>query len=52
MKKEFNIVIEQDEDVYFIVSVPELPGCNTQAKSLGELNNRVIGAIELYLEVN
>ncbi len=52
MKKEFNIVIEQDEDDYYIASVPELPGCHTQAKSLDELNKRVIEAIELYLEVD
>lgn len=52
MKKEFNIVIEQDEDGYYIGSVPELPGCHTQAKSLDELNKRIIEAIELYLEVD
>jgi len=52
MKKEFNIVIEQDEDGYYIGSVPELPGCHTQAKSLDELNKRLIEAIELYLEVD
>lgn len=51
MKKEFNIFIEQDEDGYYIANVPELPGCHTQAKSLDELNERVIEAIELYLEV-
>ncbi len=52
MRKEFNIVIEQDEDGYYIGSVPELPGCHTQAKSLDELNKRIIEAIELYLEVD
>ena len=52
MIKEFNIVIEQDEDGYYIANVPELPGCHTQAKSLDELNERVIEAIELYLEVD
>jgi len=52
MKKEFNIIIEQDEDGYYIASVPELPGCHTQAKSLDELNKRIIEAIELYLEVD
>ena len=52
MKKEFNIVIEQDEDGYYIGSVPELPGCHTQAKSLDELNKRIIETIELYLEID
>jgi len=52
MKKEFNIVIEQDEDGYYIGSVPELPGCHTQAKSLDELNKRIIEAIQLYLQVD
>lgn len=52
MKKEFNIVIEQDEDGYYIANVPELPGCHTQAISLDELNKRIIEAIELYLEVD
>jgi len=31
MIREFNINIEQDEDGYYIASVPELPGCQTQA---------------------
>ena len=52
MIREFNIVIEQDEDGYYIASVPELPGCHTQAKSLDELNKRIIEAIELYIEVD
>lgn len=52
MKREFNIIIEQDEDGYYIASVPELPGCHTQAKSLDKLNERIIEAIELYIEVD
>ncbi len=52
MKREFNIVIEQDEDGYYIASVPELSGCHTQAKSLDELHERIKEAIELYLEVD
>jgi predicted RNase H-like HicB family nuclease len=51
MKKEFNIVIEQDEDGYFVASVPELRGCHTQAKSLDVLMKRIREAIELCLEV-
>lgn len=52
MKREFNIVIERDEDRYYIGSVPELPGCHTQAKSLDELQKRIVEAIQLYLEID
>jgi predicted RNase H-like HicB family nuclease len=49
--REFTVVIEQDEDGIYVASVPELPGCHTQAKTLDELNSRIKEAIELYLEV-
>lgn len=52
MKMEFNILIEQNEDGYYMSSVPELFGCYTQAKSLAELHKRIIEAFELYIEVN
>ena len=48
--QEFNVVIEQDADGYFIASVPELPGCHTQAKSLDTLMKRIREAIALCLE--
>jgi len=51
MKRQYNVVIEQDEDGYYVGIVPELPGCHTQAKSLDELRKRIKEAIELYLEV-
>lgn len=51
MKKEFNIIIEQDEEGFLIASVPELHGCHTQAKSFDELMTRIREAIELCLEV-
>src|SRR6266498_1629679 len=34
MKRQFDVVIEQDSEGYFVASVPALPGCHTQAKSL------------------
>ena len=37
MNKKFIIVIEQDEGGIYAVSVPELKGCHTQAKTLDEL---------------
>jgi predicted RNase H-like HicB family nuclease len=51
MIKEFNVVIEKDEDGYFVASVPALRGCHTQAKSLDVLMKRMKEAIELCLEV-
>ena len=47
----FSVVIEKDEDGFYVASVQELPGCHTQAKTLDELMKRVREAIELYLEV-
>lgn len=44
---EFNVVIEKDEDGYYVASVPALRGCHTQAKSLDVLMKRVGEAIEL-----
>ena len=49
--KEFNVVIEMDEDGYFVASVPSLRGCHTQAKSLDVLMKRIKEVIALCLEV-
>jgi predicted RNase H-like HicB family nuclease len=49
--KEFNVVIERDAEGYYVASVPALPGCHTQAKSLDKLVERIQEAIELCLEV-
>jgi predicted RNase H-like HicB family nuclease len=49
--REFNVVIEKDEEGYFVASVPALRGCHTQAKSLDVLIKRIREAIELCLEV-
>jgi predicted RNase H-like HicB family nuclease len=47
----FNVVVEKDEDGYYVASVVELPGCHTQAKNLDQLNARVREAIEGYVRV-
>ena len=51
MSKEFNVIIERDSEGFFVASVPTLPGCHTQAKSLDELIERIREAIELCLEI-
>lgn len=50
-QRTFNVVIERDEDGYYVASVPELRGCHTQAKSLDTLMKRVREVIDLCLEV-
>jgi len=51
MQREFDVVIERDHEGYYVASVPALPGCHTQARSLDELMERVQEAVELCLEV-
>lgn len=48
--RNFTVVIEQDDEGYLVASVPDLPGCHTQARSLDELLKRVREAISLCLE--
>lgn len=51
MQREFDVVIERDADGFYVASVPALPGCHTQARSLDELMERVREAVSLCLEV-
>ena len=48
---KFSIIIERDEEGWYVASVPELSGCHTQAKSLDILMKRIREAIKLCLEV-
>ncbi len=45
MEKEFNVIIEKDEEGYYVATAPALNGCHTQAKSLDDLMVRVREAI-------
>ena len=51
MARAFSVIIERDKEGYYVATVPELPGCHTQAKSLDKLMARVQEAIKLCLEV-
>ena len=52
LPRQFDVVIERDEEGYYVASVPQLPGCHTQAKSLDEVTQRIREAVELCLEVD
>ena len=51
MRNAYTVVIEKDEDGYYVGSVPTLPGCHTQAASMDQLLERMREAIELWIEV-
>ncbi len=48
--REFAVVIEKGEDGYYVASVPALPGCHTQAKTIPQLMKRIKEAAELCIE--
>jgi len=50
MTHQFDVVVEKDAEGFFVASVPALPGCHTQARSLDELMSRAKEAIELCLD--
>ena len=49
-RMKFGVVVEKDENGYYVASVPELPGCHTQAKTLDEVMKRIKEAIQACLE--
>jgi predicted RNase H-like HicB family nuclease len=51
MEKSFTVVIERDEDGYYVGSVPAIKGCHSQGKTMDELLFNIREAVELCLEV-
>ena len=47
---KFKVIVEKDEDGYYVADVPELQGCHTQAKNKRKLMKRVREVIALCLE--
>jgi predicted RNase H-like HicB family nuclease len=52
MSRTYDVVVERDEEGYFVASVPGLHGCHTQASTLEQVLERIREAIELCLEVS
>ena len=48
--RKFTVVIEKDEDGFYVATVPALRGCHTQAKNLDTLMKRAREVIQLCLE--
>ena len=48
--REFFVVIERDEDGFFVGEVPQLRACYSQGKTIDELMTNMREVIELCLE--
>ncbi len=46
---DWKVVLEKDEDGYFTVTVPSLPGCISQGKTRKKALKNVKEAIELHV---
>ena len=49
-KNTFTVVIEEGEDGYFIATVPAIPKCHTQGKTVAQAMERIKEVIALCLE--
>ena len=49
-KREFYIIVERDEDGFFVGEVPQLKACYSQGKTLDELMENMKEVIEMCLE--
>jgi predicted RNase H-like HicB family nuclease len=47
---KFRVMIQRDEDGFYVTEVPALPGCVSQGTTRSEALNNVREAIALYLE--
>lgn len=50
VRREFYVIIERDEDGYYVGEVPQLRACYSQGKTLDELMANMREVIELCLE--
>ena len=50
MNQDFYVVIEKDEDGYYVGEVPALKGCYSQGLSIDELMHNMREVIEMCLE--
>lgn len=48
----FKVFIKKGEDGKFIASVPSLPGCHTQGKTIDEARKNIEEAVRGYLKVS
>ena len=50
MSRDFYVVIEKDEDGFYVGEVPQLKACYSQGRTLDELMENIKEVIQLCLE--
>jgi predicted RNase H-like HicB family nuclease len=48
---KFPVIIEKDEDGFFVADCPELQGCHTQGRTIEEAITNIRDAIKLHLKI-
>ena len=51
VERTFEVLFEEDETGWFTASVPALPGCHTQGRTLAQAKQRIQEALQAYLTV-
>jgi predicted RNase H-like HicB family nuclease len=49
-KQHFPVIIEQDEDGYYIITCPSFKGCHSYGETIAEAVKNITEAIELCIE--
>jgi predicted RNase H-like HicB family nuclease len=52
MEKEFTVLIEKDEEGWYVATVPDIQGCYTQGKTIPQVLERIREAIEACMEAD
>jgi len=50
VKRDFYVIIERDEDGFFVGEAPQLRACYSQGKTIDELMENIKEVIQLCLE--
>jgi predicted RNase H-like HicB family nuclease len=48
--KGYDVVYERDEDGWWVASIPAVPGCHTQGRSIGQARDRIREALSLFVK--
>lgn len=48
-KAQYTVKLERDEDGWWVASIPEVPGCHTQARTIVQAKERAREALGLFI---